>query len=559
MRHHHLCNTAFPIAHQKTTRPYRVKRLRDQQALKETLYGAFGHLKEMGLYAHVPFCQNICQFCEYTVVDPKVGRERDTHTVYFDALMDELKMYRELLDTKRKRLVGFDIGGGTPSMADNSHIERVMREVEQSFDVDWNNLEVSIETTPKIAAANPEKIAGYYRMGIRRISMGVQTTDFRQAIELNRADANQGADYLQRAVDNVRAAGFDSFNLDLMYGFPLSAREREGRANPWARTVQDAIDLGPEHITLYRMRYKGTKMAHLSGRVDLEQVNRQEGEARSILSAGGFHGWPGKNTYSRVEGNSGCSDYLDLRVRRAVPYVGIGLGAQSFSHHTLQYNLGAVTKGLEQYVRSCELGRFPIQDLYHLPRDTAIAKMCSVSFYYGGICLQSFKDAFGISLHERFPAEVEFVKRHGLMEETNDQRLQMTMLGKQCFSGVVSLFYSPSVKEHVMQLAGGEQFVEDPISALQAGRVPFRAQPRAEQPSSARRRRRRMPSTSADAASTTSTTSTASTTSTTTAEAPLSQAALDAGVKIPRTRSSSQELVFNLPNSAPTVSAAIQP
>jgi hypothetical protein len=116
--------------------------------------------------------------------------------------------------------------------------------------------------------------------------------------------------------------------------------------------------------------------------------------------------------------------------------------------------------------------------------------------------------------------EVEFVKRHGLMEETADQRLQMTTLGKQCFSGVVSLFYSPSVKEHVMQLGGGEQFVEDPITALQAGRVPFVAR---SQVNTRPVRRRRRPATS-------TATATATAAASESATAPLSQAAVDAGV-----------------------------
>ncbi|CAF3518439.1 unnamed protein product, partial [Rotaria sp. Silwood2] len=71
MRHHHICNTAFPIAHNTTIRPYRVKRLRDQQDIRSAYYGAYGSLSEIMLYAHIPFCQTRCQFCEYTVVNPK--------------------------------------------------------------------------------------------------------------------------------------------------------------------------------------------------------------------------------------------------------------------------------------------------------------------------------------------------------------------------------------------------------------------------------------------------------------------------------------------------------
>jgi len=485
MRHHHICNTAFPIAHNTTIRPYRVRRVREQQEIRDTFAGAYGHLDEMMLYAHVPFCHTRCQFCEYTVVNPKQGRDEDVQSTYFKALWSELDMYAELLHTRGKRLVGFDIGGGTPSMARTEHIAELMQRVEQRFDrVDWEQLEVSIETTPKIAAAEPDKMRAYYDMGIRRISMGVQTTDFTQAQEMNRDDANASVDYLHRAVANIRAAGFRSFNIDLMYGFPLRASRTD---DPWLRTVQDTIDLGPEHITLYRMRYKGTLMAHLADRVKLDQVNRQEGDARALLNASGFVGLTGKNTFSRVPGNSGCSDYLDKRVRLAVPYIGIGLGAQSFSHYSLSYNLGAVTKRLEQYVRSLELRRIPVQDLYHLSREAAIAKMASVSFYYGGIDLRAFESCFRASLHSLFPSEVDFVLKYGLMElDHANQRLQMTKLGKQCFGGVVALFYSPSVKNYILNLQGGERFLVDPVHALAQQQSPF--QPLPDEPAPVRRR-----------------------------------------------------------------------
>merc|ERR1719159_1735261 len=140
--------------------------------------------------------------------------------------------------------------------------------------------------------------------------MGLQTTDFKQAKDLGRGDAN-GFDHhahVIRALENVRAAGFESFNVDLMYGFPLPPSARRSGVDPWAQTLEDCVALAPEHITLYRMRYKGTKMAHLQDRVCLAQVNEQAGLAHEILTRNGYAGMIGKNTYSKI--NSGCSDYL---------------------------------------------------------------------------------------------------------------------------------------------------------------------------------------------------------------------------------------------------------
>lgn len=461
VRHHHICNTAFPIAHNETIKPYRVKRVRDQEDIRKTLAGAYGSLDNMMLYVHLPFCNTRCQFCEYTVVDPKEGRKNTTHDAYVSALLDEFKLYDELLDTKSKKIVGFDIGGGTPSIVSIENIEKIMKAANKHFNFDPNNMEVSLETTPRIAASDPDKIKAYYQMGIRRISQGVQTTDFKQAKIIGRDDANASTDYLFKSVENIRKAGFESFNIDLMYGFPVP---KSGSA--FAQTVKDVISLQPDHITLYRMRYKGTKMAHLQDRVSLQQVNDEEQQARELLAQAGYVGMVGKNTYSKTQGSSGCSNYLDLRVRKAVPYLGYGLGAQSFSHHTLQYNLGAVTKGLHQYMRSLELNRIPVQDLYHLSREAAIAKMVSVSFYYGGIDLPAFRDCFKISLEDAFADEIKFLQEKKLMQFEGD-RFQMTAMGKKHFGGVVAQFYSPSVKNHIIHKPGGEKFPEDPIKVIE--------------------------------------------------------------------------------------------
>jgi len=449
VRHHHTANTAYPIAHEKTLRPYRVPRVRDQRHIKERINAAYGGLEEMMLYVHVPFCQQRCQFCEYTVVDPKQGKRDEVQDRYFDALEKEFDLYRDLLDTKRKRLVGFDIGGGTPSMASIDNIERVMQKMHDCFDFDPTSMAISIETTPKIAASDPEKIQAYYDMGIRRISMGVQTTDFALAEKLGRQDG----DYLAASVENIRSAGFESFNIDLMYGFPL----RAGAKDKWASTVEKTIsELDPDHVTLYRMRYKGTKMAHLQERVGLQQVNEQGDVAHSILTDAGYTGWTGKNTFSRIAGDSGCSDYLAKRVMNGTPYIGLGLGAQSFSHSTLAYNLGGVTKRLDQYLKSVELGRIPVQDLYHLSPSGAWGKFCSVSFYFGGIDLPSFETNFGLSLNRAFPGKVAFAVENGLMQREGD-RLQMTKLGKAHYGGVLALFYAPHIQQHLMELPGGER------------------------------------------------------------------------------------------------------
>lgn len=435
LRHHHIANTAFPIHHQTTVRPYRVPRER----VEEVALAAWEGIDELGLYVHVPFCAARCKYCEYAVVPRAENAAQDA---YFDALLREFEMYGERMDTAAKTLIGFDIGGGTPSFVAPEHIERVVAAARRHFRF-RPGMVISIETTPIIADREPAKIRAYREIGIERISMGVQTTHFKLARSLGRE--YEGLSMLESAVRNIREAGFRRFNIDLMYGFADQSPAM------WRTTVERTIALEPEYITLYRMRYKGTQIRDQAVHVTLQQVNDLYAIAHDLLLAAGYEGTPGKNTFSRIPGDPGTSDYLTERVVKGTPYLGLGLGAQTFTLRTLSYNMGAASKRLRSYLQAVDAGQLPIQDLYHLPPEAAMAKMIAVSFYFGQIHREHFARCFGVRLQDHFADEVEFVLQRGLMEYVGPY-LRLTPYGVRHFNGVVALFYSGAVKDYLVNL-----------------------------------------------------------------------------------------------------------
>jgi oxygen-independent coproporphyrinogen-3 oxidase len=281
--------------------------------------------------------------------------------------------------------------------------------------------------------------------------MGVQTIQPSLLKALGRTASAADINFMAR--DAIRAAGFQKFNVDLMYGF---ARQS---LRSWDETLQHAIDLNPEYITLYRMRYKGTQIAAQAQQVTLEQVEALAQLAKDRLSAAGYRANPGKNTFSRLAGDPGTSDYLTTRVIDGTPYLGLGLGAQSLSHVTLSYNAGAASKDLKQYQQKIEAGQLPLQDLYHLSREAALGKFISVAFYFGEINLASFQRKFGVALEQAFPEEIAFVVQRGLMEYT-ETALRLTPAGAQQVNGVIALFYAPAVKEHLLKLTQADAGME---------------------------------------------------------------------------------------------------
>jgi oxygen-independent coproporphyrinogen-3 oxidase len=150
-----------------------------------------------------------------------------------------------------------------------------------------------------------------------------------------------------------------------------------------------------------------------------------------------------------LPGDVGTSEYLTRRVVEGAPYLGIGLGAQSFSHTSIAYNDGAVGKNLAPYFRSVDAARLPLQDIYDLPRAHMIAKMVAVSFYFGEIDRAAFASKFGTSIEEAFPDETRFVRERGLMRYTN-RALSLTEEGARHFNGVIALFFAPSVQAYLI-------------------------------------------------------------------------------------------------------------
>jgi oxygen-independent coproporphyrinogen-3 oxidase len=444
---HHISNTAYPIAHDLTWKPYRIS----SGEVSTQLTKAFLELDELNLYTHIPFCETRCYFCEYTVVAKK---ELDQTEIYMEALNRELNLYKSILG--KRKIVGFDIGGGTPSFVDSDLIAKHIISVSNIFDLS-KECEISIETTPKIASSDYSKLKSYFSSGIGRISMGLQVAEPNLLKLLGRSE--NGIEHHSKAIENMRRAGFRKINLDLMYGFAGQSLES------WEHTLLHTISLAADYITLYRMRYKLTRISNQASQVNLTSVREQSQLAKKILADHGYFANPGKNTYSKIKNDTGTSSYLTRRVIQGKSYLGLGLGAQSLTDTSISYNSGSIGKNLAPYLQKVSENKLPIQDFYSLPKAHMMAKMIAVSFYFGEINLFAFKEKFGSSLEESYPNQVKFAIEEGLMEYTSSINgmeltwdkeaypkdcLSLTPKGANHFNGVISLFFAPSVQNYLL-------------------------------------------------------------------------------------------------------------
>ena len=428
IKFHHYCNTAYPL------RPNSLAQyeLHDPAAVYEVVKKNIASQEELCLYVHVPFCQSRCKFCEYVVLDKPNEGDADKYVGY---LLKEIEMYRKII--KDKPIAGYDLGGGTPSYLSIENLQAITDSVKK-FHLN-DGIYMSIETTPVIASKDPEKIRAIRAMGYNRISMGFQTVSEKLLESLGREGSKS---IYEQAVDNIRKAGFDRLNIDLMYGFLNQSDE------DFANTIKYTIALGPEFITLYRNRYKGTKLEAESQGVTLYKVNRQYDIAFNLLKEAGYIANNGKNTFSRIPGDMGTSSYLTKRVVDATSYVGFGLGAQSFVGNYLAYNLGCADHRLQKYFQAIDNGILPINDIADMPKEEVRAKAISVMFYFGFISMKSYKKRFNEDFREVYQTQIGFLEKNSLMRFVDDDTFMLTDYGAAHLYGIIPLFYSErSVKE----------------------------------------------------------------------------------------------------------------
>lgn len=433
IKFHHYTNTAYPLR----VNSLAEYELHDVDAIRKVVEVNIRKQKEINLYVHVPYCKTRCKFCEYVVLNDPNEESQDKYTDY---LLREMEMYRHIVGDIP--VVGFDLGGGTPLYLNNDNLKRITEKIKTfkfKGGVSW-----SIETTPVIAANDLEKIRFVKELGYDRISMGFQTVSATLLESLGR----EGSAFIyERAVKNIREAGFKRLNIDLMYGF-LNQTDED-----FANTVKYTIAMNPEYVTLYRNRYKGTKLEKESQGVSLFKANRQYDIAYTLLKEAGYVANVGKNTFSRIEGDMGTSDYLTTRVVNATSYIGMGLGAQSFVGDYLAYNLGCDNHKMDRYFAALDRNELPINDIADMPRDEVRAKALSVMFYFGFISMKSYRNRFNEDFRMVFADEIAYLERNELMHFVDDDTFILTEYGAHHIYGIIPLFYSQRSKVEMFDMA----------------------------------------------------------------------------------------------------------
>ena len=395
-----------------------------------------GDSPEALLYLHVPFCEAKCFYCNFAV---DVSADDQVHGGYVDALLRELDSHAGWLS--RTKIRGIDIGGGTPTRLPAKQLEQLCRAIAPFAQDSEHAFPISIETTPRIASQESEKLDVLSRGGVQRVSMGVQSFNAATLALVNR---RRQVEQTQQAMTNLRAAGFLRLNLDIIFGLPGQTMQ------DWLADLDRIIALQPDSITTYDCLYRGkgralTKIAPSTPSPAVYGTMYDTGYAK--LTASGWHAPYGSVNFSRRADETGTSACFEGRLLDGLPYLGVGNYASSLRDNHWSFNAYAVG----DYVSRIKADANPCEYYYTLPQDEAQAKYLLYSLNYGFVDEARFQRRFGLTLAAAYPRELEYALSAGLMMQ-NGPRWQVTPGRFDRMHIIRSLFYPAAAKDWLMSL-----------------------------------------------------------------------------------------------------------
>ena len=379
-----------------------------------------------GIYLHIPFCIVKCPYCDfYSIENDK--EDLDSRERFVNAIIAEIQTGK-LMETNINTIY---FGGGTPSMLEGEQVDRILTCVRNNFNV-IADVETTLELNP--GEIDLERLEYYYNSGVNRLSMGAQSFQLEELKTLGRT--HQPEDVFA-AVELIEQAGFDNFNIDLMYAVPGQTLDSV------AENIFSAVMLKPNHISAYSLTYeKGTPFYSMKLEGTLKPVDEYLEEAmservREILRDAGYNRYEISN-YS-LEGfeSKHNSSYWD-----GSPYYSFGPSAHSFDGNKRWWNI----RDVSSYVDKINSNESPIAGKESLSEEQLIFERIFLRLRTSsGLNIPSFETEFEIKFSDKFKKQLIELDRMGKggsepMYSYVDSYFRLTKSGLRYSDEIAELF-----------------------------------------------------------------------------------------------------------------------
>ncbi len=274
-----------------------------------------------GLYIHIPFCRQKCNYCNFYFTTSLRYKEE-----MIDAILKEIAWQKDYLQGEKIETIY--LGGGTPSILAVKDLQRIFDKVFDTFEV-TDSPEITLEANPD--DLSKRKLTMLKMTPVNRFSIGVQSFSNEDLRYLNRAHDSHQA---ENAIRNAREAGFENLTIDLIYGIPTLSDVK------WKDHLHKVVELNIPHFSAYALTVEPkTTLAHLIGKgktqpVDEEQSARQFEMLMNFAEANGYDHYEISNfALSGRISKHNSSYWLGSK------YLGIGPAAHSYNGNSRQWNI----------------------------------------------------------------------------------------------------------------------------------------------------------------------------------------------------------------------------
>lgn len=372
----------------------------------------------LAIYLHIPFCQARCTYCDFNTF---AGLAR-LMAPYLRALQREIRLVGGAGVHSADTLY---FGGGTPSLVPAHDLAATLETCAAAFAV-APDAEISLEANP--GTVSLDYLRALRGAGVNRLSLGMQSANAR---ELRLFGRQHTLADVRAAVRMARAAGFDNVNLDLIYGIPRQT------LRAWQHSLNEALTLDPEHLSLYSLSIEEGTPLHrrvVVGELPAPDPDRAADLyewASNHLAAAGYEQYEISN-WARP----GFACRHNVHVWRNYPYLGFGAGAHGYAGSTRYANVTWPATYIARIEAQQQPLPFPLSaaadEVHTVDEQQAMAEtmLMGLRLVQEGVAARDFRQRFGRDLWDVYGAQLDRLIGVGLLERTPDGRVRLTPRGR---------------------------------------------------------------------------------------------------------------------------------
>ena len=352
-----------------------------------------------GIYIHIPFCHQICNYCDFN----KVYFKNQPVDEYIEAVGKEIEMAVNQSPDQFQNIETVYLGGGTPTALSAQQISRLLKRINETLPT-GKLVEFSSEANPD--ELTKDKLEALKLGGVNRLSMGVQSFDQQLLKKIGRTHSNE---HVYETIQLAKEVGFENISIDLMYGLPGQTMEQ------WEDTLNKALALNLSHYSAYSLIVEPKTIFYIQyakGKLSLPTEDAEADMYELLMKAMAGNG---KKQYEisnfAIEGQISTHNkiYWDND-----EYAGFGAGAHGYINGHRYSNIGPIKK----YIEAVHRHELPILQEHKVSHE----EKCEEQMFLGlrkneGVTFAQFEEKLGISMKTLFGQKIQKLVHEGLLIE----------------------------------------------------------------------------------------------------------------------------------------------